>query len=75
MNSEQKEAFKEALQKKKVRTEKHITDLKELTQPIAPENAIGRVSRMDAINNLSSTKNFKFRPLTNSEFRSELMRE
>ena len=28
-------------------------EYKELTQPIAPENAIGRVSRMDAINNKS----------------------
>ncbi len=53
MNPEQKQAFKEALLKKKSRTEKHIEDLKELTQPIAPENAIGRVSRMDAINNKS----------------------
>lgn len=26
---------------------------RELTKPIAPENAIGRVSRMDAINNKS----------------------
>lgn len=30
-----------------------IEELKELTKPIAPENAIGRVSRMDAINNKS----------------------
>ncbi|NNC84382.1 MAG: hypothetical protein HKN79_12475 [Flavobacteriales bacterium] len=30
-----------------------IKELKELTKPIAPENAIGRVSRMDAINNKS----------------------
>ena len=30
-----------------------IEVLKELTKPIAPENAIGRVSRMDAINNKS----------------------
>ncbi len=30
-----------------------ITNLKELTRPISPENAIGRVSRMDAINNKS----------------------
>lgn len=30
-----------------------ILELKELTKPIAPENAIGRVSRMDAINNKS----------------------
>lgn len=30
-----------------------ISNLEELTKPIAPENAIGRVSRMDAINNKS----------------------
>jgi len=30
-----------------------IEDLKILTAPIAPENAIGRLSRMDAINNKS----------------------
>ncbi|WP_114491877.1 TraR/DksA family transcriptional regulator [Candidatus Ulvibacter alkanivorans] len=34
-------------------TEKQIIELRELTKPIAPENAIGRVSRMDAINNKS----------------------
>ena len=28
-----------------------ISELKEITSPISPENAIGRVSRMDAINN------------------------
>ena len=28
-----------------------ISSYKELTKPIAPENAIGRISRMDAINN------------------------
>lgn len=33
--------------------EHNIVELEELTQPIAPENAIGRVSRMDAINNRS----------------------
>ncbi len=30
-----------------------IEKFRELTKPIAPENAIGRVSRMDAINNKS----------------------
>lgn len=30
-----------------------IIALKDITQPIAPENAIGRISRMDAINNKS----------------------
>lgn len=33
--------------------EDSIEQLKELTKPISPENAIGRVSRMDAINNKS----------------------
>ena len=28
-----------------------INEYKELTKPISPENSIGRVSRMDAINN------------------------
>ena len=30
-----------------------INEYKELTKPIKPENSIGRVSRMDAINNKS----------------------
>lgn len=34
-------------------TERDIAELEELTKPIAPENSIGRVSRMDAINNKS----------------------
>ena len=33
------------------KTEKKIEQYIELAQPIAPDNAIGRVSRMDAINN------------------------
>lgn len=36
--------------------EKSIADYKEITKPIAPENAIGRISRMDAINNKSVTE-------------------
>ena len=35
------------------KTEENITAYKEVTQPISPENAIGRISRMDAINNKS----------------------
>lgn len=34
-------------------TSKKIEEYRELTKPISPENAIGRVSRMDAINNKS----------------------
>ena len=34
-----------------IKTEKKVKQYEELSQPIAPDNAIGRVSRMDAINN------------------------
>jgi len=34
-------------------TKLRVEELRELTKPIPPENAIGRVSRMDAINNRS----------------------
>jgi len=33
------------------RTEKRIAQYRDLSGPVAPDNAIGRVSRMDAINN------------------------
>ena len=33
-----------------------ITELKEFTAPISPDDAIGRISRMDAINNKSITE-------------------
>ena len=35
------------------KTEKSIVDYKEMVKPIAPDVAIGRISRMDAINNKS----------------------
>ena len=35
------------------KTEKSIEEFKEVTKPIAPDVAIGRISRMDAINNKS----------------------
>ncbi len=38
------------------KTEKIIEGYKELTKPISPDDAIGRVSRMDAINNKSVTE-------------------
>ncbi len=53
MTSEEKEQVKQYLEKSKVKLTKHIVELEELTQPIEPDCAIGRVSRMDAINNKS----------------------
>lgn len=38
-------------------TERKIKDLQNLTKPISPSDAIGRVSRMDAINNKSVNEN------------------
>ena len=35
------------------RTKEAVTQYRELSKPNAPENAIGRISRMDAINNRS----------------------
>ena len=53
MNKQQRNKAKESIKKSIEETQKDISSLKELTKPIAPENAIGRVSRMDAINNKS----------------------
>ena len=53
MNAIEKEKIKEKLAEEIVETKLKISKYKELTQPIAPENSIGRVSRMDAINNKS----------------------
>lgn len=38
------------------RTEALIADYKEMSQPVSPDDAIGRISRMDAINNKSVTE-------------------
>lgn len=38
-------------------TKEEIASLKELTKPVAPDNAIGRLSRMDAINNKTINEN------------------
>lgn len=53
MNNEEKAQVKQYLDKEKIKLVKKITELKELTKPIEPDCAIGRVSRMDAINNKS----------------------
>lgn len=38
------------------KTQKLMAEYKELTKPVEPENSIGRISRMDAINNKSVTE-------------------
>lgn len=53
MTSEQKQQLLTKLEKEKINLEAKIVELRELTRPIAPDCSIGRVSRMDAINNKS----------------------
>jgi len=51
-----KEEIKQNILNEISKTEKLIAEYKELTKPVAPDDAIGRISRMDAINNKSVTE-------------------
>ena len=53
MTNEEKELVRSRLESAKLKTQKLVDELKDLTKPISPENSIGRISRMDAINNKS----------------------
>ncbi len=53
MDKLEKDKLAKLIKENIAKLEKEIDVLKELTKPIPPENAIGRVSRMDAINNKS----------------------
>jgi DnaK suppressor protein len=48
-----KEKIREVLHSEIDNTKRQVFRYEELAQPISPDNAIGRVSRMDAINNKS----------------------
>lgn len=53
MNKSELEKIKHKISLELQNTIQSIRKYKKLTQPISPENAIGRISRMDAINNKS----------------------
>jgi len=53
MNKSQIQTIKKILNEQIIDTQNKIDEYTKLCQPIPPENAIGRVSRMDAINNKS----------------------
>ena len=53
MELSEKEALIAKIKEKIEQAEKEIAHLEDATKPISPENSIGRVSRMDAINNKS----------------------
>ena len=51
MNEQQRNMLKIKMQEELENLNEEITQLEQSTQPISPDNAIGRVSRMDAIGN------------------------
>ena len=53
MNESQLKALKEKIEDEIRVTQEKISKYSELCKPISPENSIGRISRMDAINNKS----------------------
>ncbi len=53
MQKEEREAIRNKIIRRLEQVLEDIKELKELTAPIAPDCAIGRISRMDAINNKS----------------------
>lgn len=53
MNEQEKSILKKSIVNKIERLSSEVEELKEFTKPVAPENAIGRLSRMEAINNKS----------------------
>ncbi len=56
MNCSQITAIKNKIAKEITLTEEKIKKYEEISVPQAPDNAIGRVSRIDAINNKSVTE-------------------
>lgn len=53
MTAEDKKQLKQKILELIEKYEQDIKETEAMTQPISPENSIGRVSRMDAINNKS----------------------
>lgn len=51
MTEAERRELKEIISGQINETREEIAHLTELTKPVAPDNAIGRLSRMDAINN------------------------
>jgi len=56
MDSKQRKDIEHRFIEELQKTKALVAEYQELSKPIAPENAIGRISRMDAINNKSVTE-------------------
>ena len=53
MTTQERDDLKSKIEELIAKYEIDIRDTEEMTKPVSPENSIGRVSRMDAINNKS----------------------
>jgi DnaK suppressor protein len=53
MEKQEKDNLREKIHQQLQKFQEEIVRLEEMTKPISPENSIGRVSRMDAIQNKS----------------------
>jgi DnaK suppressor protein len=53
MNKKEKKELESIIRDKIERSERKLIGYREMAAPVSPENSIGRVSRMDAINNKS----------------------
>ena len=53
MTAEDKADLKQKIEAMIAKYDHDIIETKKMTQPVKPENSLGRVSRMDAINNKS----------------------
>lgn len=53
MKKKEKEMIQQAIIKKINDSKKNIETFKSLSKPVAPDNAIGRITRMEAINSKS----------------------
>lgn len=53
MKPEEKEEIRKVISEKICDLEKSVETFKKLSKPVAPDNAIGRITRMEAINSKS----------------------
>ena len=56
MDKKTRENIRKILMEQKTQLEKDIENLVELAQPVSPDNAIGRITRMEALNDLTVHK-------------------
>lgn len=53
MDSKDKQELKNKIIELIKKSEDDLIEIRKMTQPVVPENSLGRISRMDAINNKS----------------------